>query len=401
MRPLRPLLVWLAPRLMLGLARLRVWRGQETAADLAERRGTPPAAFAAPGGAVWLHGASNGELASARWVIEALAARGALHVTASTVTGREMVRGWGIAGVTTSLAPLDLKPALQRFLARSPRAFLNLEGEFWPQRFAALAAREVPVALIGARMSARSAGFWEGAAGFLQAVTLASAQDEASAARLVSLGLDPAALAPVVDLKAEAMARRPAPASLPRAARAGTLLAASTHAGEEAPVLAAFAASGLDRLILAPRHPRRGDEIAREIARQGLPCARRSAGADLPATGVYLADTMGEMELWYAAAGICFVGGSLVAKGGHTPWEPARHGCALLHGPRVENFEDAYAALGAAGAAQEVTEATFGATLRALDSPAQEAMAAAAADLRKTGGGEALLAALLSLIDGK
>src|SRR5690606_25957918 len=97
------------------------------------------------------------------------------------------------------------------------------------------------------------------------------------------------------------------------------------------------------RLILAPRHPRRGDEIAALIAARGLPLARRSGGAE--SGPVLLADTLGEMSRWYAAAGICFIGGTLTDRGGHTPWEPAAWRCAILHGPHVSNHAEGFAAL--------------------------------------------------------
>ena len=138
--------------------------------------------------------------------------------------------------------------------------------------------------------------------------------------------------------------------------RPDTLLAASTHDGEEALILQAFIAARAKnpdlKLILAPRHPRRGDEIAGLIAQTGLSFSRRTqSGEPCVNSTVYLADTLGEMPLWYALAGITFVGGSLVTRGGHTPFEPVQAASAILHGPHVSNFEAAYAALGDASAA--------------------------------------------------
>ena len=160
--------------------------------------------------------------------------------------------------------------------------------------------------------------------------------------------------------------------------RADTLLAASTHDGEDAIVLDAFVAAraarpGL-RLILAPRHPRRRDAIEAEIARRGLGFATRSRGQQ-PGAGlpVYLADTMGEMDLWYRAAGLCFVGGSLTDNGGHTPFEPAAHGAVILHGPHVANSAPAYAALASAGASIVVTDAaTLATAIGSLADPARQ-----------------------------
>jgi 3-deoxy-D-manno-octulosonic-acid transferase len=191
-------------------------------------------------------------------------------------------------------------------------------------------------------------------------------------------------IGPVLNLKAAAPATGGAGA-LPGFPRGDTVLAASTHPGEEGLVLEAFVAARVARpglrLILAPRHPDRGDEVARQIAAQGLDFARRSRGeAPEPARPVYLADTLGEMALWYAAAGVTFVGGSLVAKGGHTPFEPEAQGSAILHGPDTANFTAAYAALDAGEGAVQVADAdalsrAFGAL---ADPAAQAAMAARA-----------------------
>lgn len=390
-------LIW--PALVL----LRLAKG-EGLADLGERLGRGRG----EGPALWLHGASNGELASARWLVEdILAARPGLRlvVTANTRTGRAMVRGWGQAGVTPALAPMDMRFALRGFLGRwRPVGLISLEGEIWPNRLAMLAARGVPVAMLGARMSASSARGWGRFARLigraLAGVRLASAQDAASRGRLLDLGLPQAAWMEDCDLKAEAWARMPRPAREARAARAGRVLAASTHEGEEEIVLEGFAASGLSELILAPRHDRRGDAVAALLAARGLRFARRSAGAEPGDAPVFLADTMGEMERWYARAGICIVGGTFTNRGGHTPWEPARHGCALVHGPDVANFAAPFAALDAAGGALGVTAKGLGAVLKTLDAAAQERLAVAAdGALAAQGRGEALVHAVLKALD--
>ena len=167
--------------------------------------------------------------------------------------------------------------------------------------------------------------------------------------------------------------------------------------GEDAAIVDAFAASGFQLLILAPRHPARGDAIAALLARRGLSFQRRSTGGNPGGARVLLADTMGEMETWYARCGSCLIGGTLADKGGHTPWEPARHGCALLHGPSVWNFAAPFAALDAAGAAIPVTAQTLGAALVGLDAATQDRMAAAAmAVLQATGDADRLFHAILT-----
>ncbi|HRO14400.1 MAG TPA: glycosyltransferase N-terminal domain-containing protein [Paracoccus sp. (in: a-proteobacteria)] len=212
-------------------------------------------------GGVWLHGASVGELNSVRPLVQALAAQMPVLVTANTVTGRGVAQGWGLPA---RLAPLDVPGAVRRFLDAARRALmLTVENEIWPNRAAAALARGIPQAVIGARMSARSARGWGRARGLigpvLAALDLLSAQDADSESRLLALGLPPHALAPRLNLKLLGPAAVAPPAEDPR--RAHVWLAASTHQGEEAAILAAHAAlrrSHPDlRLILAPRHPRR------------------------------------------------------------------------------------------------------------------------------------------------
>lgn len=344
--------------------------------------GPPPAI---PGG-IWVHGASVGELNSARPVIEALAAERSVLVTANTETGRTVAQGWGLRA---RLAPLDVPGALGRFLdAARPALMLTVENEIWPNRAAQARRRGIAQAVIGARMSARSAGRWGRARGLIAPVLagldLLSAQDEGTEARLLALGLHGAALAPRLNLKLLGPAAIRPPEESP--ARDGVWLAASTHEGEEAPILAAHAALRARfpdlRLILAPRHPRRADEVSRLIAAQGFPVERLGdralAGAGAPP--VLLIDRLGVLAEAYAAAGTCLTGGSLVDRGGHTPWEPAAWHCALLHGSHVANFQADYAALDAGGAARPVEAGTLAETLGAIlaDPPARRAMGQAA-----------------------
>lgn len=305
-----------------------------------------------PAGAVWVHGASVGELNSAQVIIKALAAEMPLLVTANTQTGRAVAQGWGM---TASLAPFDAIRPTRRFIDNlQPSVMVTIENEIWPIRSWQLGRRGAAQVVIGARMSARSARRWSRLRGVigpvLHRIDLLSAQDAETEERLLALGLRPEALAPQLNLKLLAPARiRPGP---PGQWRDRTLLAASTHEGEEALILTAWEQLRRDmpdiRLILAPRHPGRGDELAAMIAGRGLDFARRSTGGD-ESVPLLLADTLGEMGRWYDAAAICVTGGSFVDRGGHTPWEPAAHGCALLHGPHIANFRDDYARLDAAG----------------------------------------------------
>ncbi len=361
------LLVSLAAPFLLAVLVGRVVIGRERVADLSQRLG----GGTGQPGAIWLHGASNGELTSARPLIEALRAAfpdRPLIVTANTLSGRDMVAGWGLCRVRARLAPLDLRWILARFRRRwRPAAGLSLENELWLNR---IVTSRAPVLAVSARLSQRSAARWRRVPGpmrvALNHLTRLYPQDASSAQRFVSLGLDPARLAPVLMLKKDAAQPPPPERDLVefRALyfRPDTILAASTHEGEEAVIAHAFAlARRRDpalKLILAPRHPRRAAAVAALIRAADLSCATRSRGdRPGPDTAVYLADTLGEMPLWYALAGITFVGGSLVPRGGHTPYEPASAGSAIVHGPHVGNFETAYAALDAGGGARTAADA--------------------------------------------
>jgi 3-deoxy-D-manno-octulosonic-acid transferase len=347
---------------------------------LAERLGF----VTATKGGIWVHAASVGEAASLRRVVEALARHHPVFMTVNTTTARSIVAGWGT--VQVAFAPFDTAGAPARLISRlQPRAHVLVESELWPARMAALAARCVPVIMLGARMSEGSARRWGRLGGLMRRmlgqVRYLSAQDAASEVRFVAQGLPEAALGPRVNLKAFVTASMAGTGPVPRTR---CVLAASTHEGEDAAALQAFkAARGqFDLLILAPRHPQRGDAVARVIAAAGLAFGRRSKGdaltADVP---VYLADTVGEMAQWYAMAGVTIMGGSYVDHGGHTPFEPAAAGSAIIHGPYVSNFAESYAALTAAGGALtgDLTQALHGMTPErqvALATAAQKALAA-------------------------
>ena len=402
----RALMAVLAP-VLLGLTLGQRLRGRLATGAFGQRLGFVARPGAGP--ALWLHGASNGELTSARGVLMGLlAVRPGLQVlvTANTGTAVTLVQGWGLPGVQAALSPLDSWGAAGRVLRRwKPAALIVIENELWPGRIAAAAAAGVPVALIGARMSVRSAAGWARVAPGLIAASLGrlsfvSAQDEGSAARLVGLGLPVEALGAVVMLKAGVGEVAPGlPQPVPRNR---VLLAASTHPGEEALVVQAFVAARgqFDLLILAPRHPRRSAEVAGVMVAAGLGFTRRSDGA-VPSAGmpVFLADTMGEMALWYAMAGVTVIGGSFIPLGGHTPYEPAAAGSAVVHGPHMDNFEEAAAALSKAGGALAVDRDGLAAALAGLDAARQAQLARAARGALATEGGvDALVARLVTLL---
>lgn len=350
-------------------AMVRVLRGTETWADLRQRLGFGTGQGPAP--ALWLHAASNGELASAESLVRMITARAPglrIVITTNSVTGRALAGRWGIAQLSAELAPFDTRWAARRLVARHGVTGLAvLESEFYPNRLRVLADKGLPVMFLGARLSRRSARGWRRVMGLVRPVLADVSwlvpQDHGTRRRLRRLGMDPARMGPVADLKALYSAEgRAAPDAALRAVFEPdtTWLAASTHDGEDEMLLRAHLAARKAwpdlQMILAPRHPRRSGDVRRIARELGLDVAQRSAG-DPPRKGaVYLADTLGEMAQFYALAGICFVGGSLVDRGGHTPFEPLAHGAAILHGPYSSNFQASYRALDSGGGAVQVAD---------------------------------------------
>jgi 3-deoxy-D-manno-octulosonic-acid transferase len=354
---------------------------------------------ARPGG-LWLHAASVGEVLAAAPLLRALRARHpglAVRVTVNTPTGRAQVERLFDGAVEVSYLPLDLPGAVHRFLHRlRPRVGLIMERELWPNLYAAAEAAAVPLLLVNARLSERSAtGYrrWRvlvaPALGRLAGV---AAQSEEDARRLAELGATHVACTGNLKFDVEvAEQARDLGARLRAAlgAERPVWIAGSTREGEEPQVLESHRClrarlPGL-ALILVPRHPERFDAVATLCAQAGFACLRRSSGA-LPQgdTEVLLGDTLGELTALYAAADLAFVGGSLVELGAHNPLEPAALGLPVLAGPHTWNFAEAYARLIAAGAARPVRDAAELATAAEallLDEPARRRMGSAAASV--------------------
>jgi 3-deoxy-D-manno-octulosonic-acid transferase len=365
-----PLLPWHLSR--------RASRGKELADRLPERHGE--GAARPPGRLLWLHAASVGEARSVLPVIEALAeAAPDLHllVTTGTVTGAETLMRHlppalshptldGFARVAHRFLPLDVPRWVDRFLdGWRPDAGALVESELWPNLLDAARRRGLPMALVNARISPRSFARWRRFPGtareILGGFRLVLARTEEDRARLRSLGA--AAAESWGDLKASAPPLPVDPAALERLRRLlggrPVFLAASTHAGEEALVLEAHARLAATRpdllTVLVPRHPDRGASVADLAAQAGLAVARRSAGgAPEPPIEVYVADTLGELGLFYRLASVALVGGSLVRHGGQNPLEAARLGCPILLGPHTINFTEPVARLLESGGALRV-----------------------------------------------
>lgn len=383
----------------------RARRGKEDPARIAERFGN--ASVARPEGRlIWLHAASVGEAVSAMPLIGALREAGTCLLTTGTVTAARRAGELLPEGCIHQYVPVDTGEAVGRFLDHwRPDLAVWIESEIWPRLVSDTAARGVPMALVNARLSQRSFRGWRQvpamARDLFGAFRLIVAQDRATVERLAALGAGAeeganlkALVPPPACDEAELAGLRATLGSRPR------WLAASTHPGEEE--IAADASPEGALLILAPRHPERGDAVAEMLARRGLGVTRRSRG-EAPGGDIHLADTLGEMGLWYRLAPVAFVGGSLVEMGGHTPFEPAALGAAILHGPHLANFAPAYAALAAAGGAREVRDAAdLRAAVAALleDGDARARMAGAAAGVRDAAAGDLapLARRLLALI---
>jgi 3-deoxy-D-manno-octulosonic-acid transferase len=322
---------------------------------------------------VWFHAASVGEAASLLELLRRLRdGRPDLTCLVTTVT-RTSAAFLDVRlpeGALHQYAPLDVLPWVESFLDHwRPDLAVWTESELWPATLYATHRRGTPMLLINARISQRSFRRWRMARGMARALLgrfeRILAQDELAAEQLQALGAEPERLEVTGTLKegAAPLAHDEAErAAISRALGGRPLwLAASTHEGEEELVAGAHAevrrALPNLALILVPRHPDRGDAVAEMLRTRGLAVARRSKGEPIDAdTEVYLADTLGEMGLWYRMAPVSFVGGSLVAVGGHNPFEPALLGSAILHGPFVRNFAEAYARFGEAGAAIRVRD---------------------------------------------
>lgn len=340
--------------------RHRASRGKEDAARLGERMGMTQVTRP-PGRLVWVHGASVGESLSALPLIEKLLQRGCkVLVTSGTVSSAAIMQARLPQGAIHQYVPLDTPRATARFISYwKPELGLFVESDLWPNLILAAAQRGVKLALVNARISERSASGWTRArataAALLGAFNIVLAQDEKVAARFHSLGARDVRM--VGSLKADAPPLDADEAELARLrAVIGSrpvLLAAQTHPGEDETILPAhdaLRAQYPDLLtILVPRHPERGADIAMLCG--GRTASRRSqANAITAETEIYIADTLGELGLFYRLAPFCFLGGTLVPLGGHNPLEPAVLQRAVLAGPHRENSARAFAAiLGAQG----------------------------------------------------
>lgn len=348
--------------LILPLYRLRVWQRSRTQADyqneVIER--FQIAKTVKNTRAIWIHAVSVGETNAAQPVIEHFLKQGqAVLVTNTTRTGQARAKALFDQNYPelfeAVFLPVDTVGLMQQFLQRyQPRLFILIETELWPNALAQTYQANIPSILLNARLSARSAKGY-GKFGRLTHPMLAqlsciAPQDQATAQRFIELGADAKKVVVTGSVKfdiqppnhlleqAEQLKQQWQLGNRP------VLIAASTHEPEEAQILAQFprvlAQFPSAVLIMVPRHPERFERVAQLIQQNGFGLFQRSQQQEIQAeTQVYLADSMGELWLWYALASMAFVGGSFSATGGHNPLEPVRLGVPVVMGPHTFNFK--------------------------------------------------------------
>jgi 3-deoxy-D-manno-octulosonic-acid transferase len=373
----------------------RTRRGKEDPTRLAERWGrtTLPRP---PGPLLWLHGASVGEsLALLSLAERARKTRPDVSIlaTSGTRAAAEVLVGRLPIGAIHQYLPVDTPAAAGAFNRHwRPDLGVFVESEVWPNLLLSAKAGGARLALLSARLSGASVRRWarapESAKAVFGAFDLVLARDDDQAAKLASLG---ARRDGVIDLKFGATALPRDETVIERFRESGRrpiILAASTHPGEDEPILRAFGEVRTPGalLIVAPRHPERGEAIAHLAGRTGFAVARRVEGETPDTADVFVADTVGELGTWYALADLALIGGGWAPGiGGHNPLEAARLGCPTIAGPHVGGWP-VYDEMAALGATRLVPSADLvsAMTLAWSDRPLLERMARNAADFVRT-----------------
>ncbi|WP_274629975.1 lipid IV(A) 3-deoxy-D-manno-octulosonic acid transferase [Arvimicrobium flavum] len=351
-----------------GYVAWRASRGKEDPKRRSERYGYPSRARPA-GPLVWFHAASVGETLAVIPLVESIVSCGVnVVLTTGTVTSAGLVEKRLGERVIHQYVPLDLKPAVRRFLDFwQPDLAIIAESEIWPMTILELGARRVPQVLVNGRLSDRSYASWQKrhhiAEALFENLAHVVAQSETDGERFRSLGARPVTVSgnlkvdtppPPVDEQALMQLRR-------EIGRRKTWAAVSTHDGEESVAAEVHTMlrgrhAGL-LTIIVPRHPDRAEALATQFQALGLNVARRSAGnAITPDTDILLGDTIGEMGLYLRLTEIAFVGRSLTSEGGQNPLEPAMLDTAVLAGRNVQNFRDSYQRLIESGGAKFVRD---------------------------------------------
>lgn len=390
-----------APRL---LAR-RLAKGKELPDRWREKLGEP--SLPRPDGTlIWVHAVGLGEVLALRGLIGAMAGQSdANFLVTSTTRGSAEVLASNLPPRTRhQFLPLDAPAYLARFLDHwRPDLSIWAEQDLWPGAVHAADARGIPLALVNARMNAEAYARrrrWAGLyADLFARFRLITAQDDATARHLQGLGAKGVSVSTSLKAAAPPLAADPQALARARETLVGQrpVLLASSHHEDEFVTLAAFRAlRHRPLLVIAPRDPSRGAEIAARVVEHGMTASLRSAGQG-PVADVWIVDTLGEMGLWYRLCPVTIIGGTFGPTEGHNPWEPAALGAAILHGPRTGNFADDFSALHQAAAARLVMPDSLAAALtedhaemaaraQALSQSAQGSLAPLAAELLALGG---------------
>jgi 3-deoxy-D-manno-octulosonic-acid transferase len=359
-RGLSSAMVPLAP----ALIKRRLKLGKEDPERIGERRGLTRD-VRPHGPMVWIHGASVGEVLASAALIERLRALNIrILLTSGTVTSAAIVAKRFPPDIIHQYVPFDSPRYVARFLDHwRPSLALFIESDLWPNLILQSAARRLPMVLINGRMSQRSFPRWRRVHGTISAILekfdICLAQSDTDAERFSALGCPN--VITTGNLKLDVPAPPADPDKLDRLLSLTrgrpVIVAASTHPGEEEILIAAHRTlagffPGL-LTVIVPRHPDRGPPVWRLVDAAGLKATLRSRD-ELPnaSTDIYVADTMGELGLFYRLAEIVFMGGSLVPHGGQNPIEAIKLGASIVHGPHVFNFTDVYEALDSTGGAR-------------------------------------------------
>lgn len=364
----RALTFLIAPLLPLYL-HIRAAKGKEDPSRLHERFGYPSGVRPA-GKLIWCHGASVGEALSLLPLIKRLnelPQKPTLLLTTGTRSSAELLATRLPAGVIHQYIPVDTMEAMRRFTRHwQPDLALLVESELWPNLIGTLRGRKIPAALLNARISERSARNWMNYAelwikALLRVFDVVLAQSDTDAKRFRELGASSARS--VGNLKGAA---QPLPmnendrAALKKAIGDRPLwVMASTHDGEEeiaCRVHQQLAQQFPNLLtIIVPRHPARADVIMERVTKLKLNGLRRSTHQlPQPDTAIYIADSFGELGLFYKVSTVVCIGGSFGKIGGHNPLEAAHFGCAIVFGPDMRNFAEMATNILASGAARQV-----------------------------------------------
>lgn len=335
------------------------WRGRK-APDYRlrwrERLGSYPRPMAANG--IWFHAVSVGEVEAALPLIKRMLSTQTepkVLVTCTTPTGSARIRALLGNQVEHVYLPYDVPWIIERFMRQfRPRLAVFLEKEVWPNLFATCAEHSIPLFVVNARLSARSASAYQKIPSLIQpalrCITLIAAQTEDDYANFLAIGASAGQLRVLGNIKFD-LAIDPATVEKGRQLKQQSFagrwvwIVASSHHDEEAQLLPVYRQLKQSipelLLVIVPRHPERFQTVAQLCVEQGLTLVKRSSGDTVSAAvDVYLADSMGELKMLYAAADMAFVGGSLVSVGGHNVLEAAAVGVPVIFGPQMFNFQD-------------------------------------------------------------